>query len=129
MPIYAYRCEDCGHELDALQKISDAPLTECPECGAAALKKQITAAAFRLKGAGWYETDFKKDGKKNLHETGDQPAAEAGKAGEAKGDKTDKTDKGETGANKEAGTKVGAAPKSEPKPKPKPKAKETTGGS
>ena len=125
MPIYAYRCEDCGHELDALQKISDAPLTECPECGAAALKKQITAAAFRLKGAGWYETDFKKDGKKNLHETGDQPAAEAGKA---KGDKTDKTDKGES-AKKEAGTKVDAAPKSEPKPKPKPKAKETTGGS
>ncbi len=80
MPIYAYRCEDCGHELDALQKISDAPLTDCPECGAAALKKQITAAAFRLKGAGWYETDFKKDGKKNIHETGDQPAAKDGEA-------------------------------------------------
>ena len=127
MPIYAYRCEDCGHEFDALQKISDAPLTDCPECGAAALKKQITAAAFRLKGAGWYETDFKKDGKKNLHETGDQPAAKVGKAGEAKADKTDKTDKGDTGVKKEAGTKVDAAPKSEPKPKPK--AKETTAGS
>ena len=70
MPIYAYRCEDCGHELDALQKISDPPLTECPACGAQALKKQLTAAAFRLKGGGWYETDFKKDGKKNLHESG-----------------------------------------------------------
>ena len=132
MPIYAYRCEDCGHELDALQKLSDAPLTDCPACGAAALKKQITAAAFRLKGAGWYETDFKKDGKKNLHETGDQPAAKdgeakAGKEGEAKGDKTDKTDKADTGAKKETGTKVDAAPKSEPKPKPK--AKETTAGS
>lgn len=73
MPIYAYRCEACGHALDALQKISDPPLTDCPECGAPALKKQLTAAAFRLKGAGWYETDFKKDGKKNLHETGDKP--------------------------------------------------------
>lgn len=121
MPIYAYRCEDCGHELDALQKISDAPLTDCPECGAAALKKQITAAAFRLKGAGWYETDFKKDGKKNLHETGDQPAAKAGKDGDAKAD---------TGAKKDSGTKVDAAPKTEatPKPKPTPKAKETTAG-
>lgn len=131
MPIYAYRCEDCGHELDALQKLSDAPLTDCPECGAAALKKQITAAAFRLKGAGWYETDFKKDGKKNLHETGVQPAAKdgevkAGKEGEVKADKTDKAD---TGAKKETGTKVDAAPKSEPKPKSKPKAKETTAGS
>ncbi|MGB5735758.1 MAG: FmdB family zinc ribbon protein [Thiohalocapsa sp.] len=118
MPIYAYRCEDCGHELDALQKISDAPLTECPECGASALKKQITAAAFRLKGAGWYETDFKKDGKKNLHETREQPAA---KAGDGKAEKTDKAD---SPAKKEPGTQVEAAPKSEPKPKPKPK--ETT---
>ena len=126
MPIYAYRCEDCGHELDALQKISDAPLTECPACGAAALKKQITAAAFRLKGAGWYETDFKKDGKKNIHETGEQPAAKAGNDGEAKAGKTEKAD---TGAKKETGTKGDAAPKSETKPKPKPKAKETTAGS
>lgn len=76
MPIYAYRCDACGHELDALQKLSDAPLTDCPACGEAALKKQLTAAAFRLKGAGWYETDFKKDGKKNLHDGG----GDAGKA-------------------------------------------------
>jgi putative FmdB family regulatory protein len=129
MPIYAYRCEDCGHELDALQKISDAPLSDCPECGAPALKKQITAAAFRLKGAGWYETDFKKDGKKNIHETGDQPAAKDGdaKTGKDGGAKADKTDKADAGAKKESGTKVDAAPKSEPKPKPK--AKETTAGS
>lgn len=72
MPIYAYRCEECGHELEALQKVSDAPLTDCPACGAAALQKQITAAAFRLKGSGWYETDFKKDQdkRKNLHQDG-----------------------------------------------------------
>lgn len=74
MPIYAYRCAECGHEMDALQKISDAALTDCPACGAAALEKQITAAAFRLKGSGWYETDFKgeKDKRKNLHQDGEQ---------------------------------------------------------
>lgn len=79
MPIYAYRCDACGHELDALQKISDAPLTDCPDCGAAALKKQLSAPAFRLKGSGWYETDFKKDGKRNLAESGDAPKADAPK--------------------------------------------------
>lgn len=59
MPIYAYRCESCGHSLDALQKVSDAPLRDCPACGAAALHKQLTAAGFQLKGSGWYATDFK----------------------------------------------------------------------
>tara|TARA_R110001592_G_scaffold355031_1_gene655257 strand:- start:37475 stop:37771 length:297 start_codon:yes stop_codon:yes gene_type:complete len=66
MPIYEYQCQDCGKELEALQKISDAPLVKCPECGAAALKKKVSAAAFRLKGGGWYETDFKTGNKKNL---------------------------------------------------------------
>ena len=59
MPIYAYRCESCGYRKDALQKISDAPLTVCPHCGASSFKKQITAASFRLKGDGWYATDFR----------------------------------------------------------------------
>ena len=63
MPIYLYRCADCGHSLEALQKMSDAKLTECPECHASALQKQITAASFKLKGTGWYETDFKNSGK------------------------------------------------------------------
>lgn len=66
MPIYEYRCGSCGHELEALQKISDAPLTDCPECKQASLAKQISAAGFRLKGSGWYETDFKGGKKKNL---------------------------------------------------------------
>ena len=66
MPIYEYQCQDCGKELEALQKISDAPLVDCPECGAATLKKKVSAAAFRLKGGGWYETDFKTGNKKNL---------------------------------------------------------------
>ena len=59
MPIYAYRCGSCGHAKDVLQKISDAPLTVCPSCGAPAFSKQLTAAGFHLKGTGWYATDFK----------------------------------------------------------------------
>ena len=59
MPIYAYRCEACGFAKDVLQKISDAPLTDCPECGKSAFKKQLTAAGFQLKGTGWYVTDFR----------------------------------------------------------------------
>jgi len=60
MPIYEYQCEACGHQLEALQKISDAALTDCPACGQSALRKRISAVGFRLKGGGWYETDFKK---------------------------------------------------------------------
>lgn len=62
MPIYGYQCEACGHTFDKLQKVSDAPLTTCPECNKDTLKKQISAPAFHLKGSGWYVTDFK-DGK------------------------------------------------------------------
>lgn len=70
MPLYEYRCEHCGHEMEVLQKLSDAPLVNCPACDQPALKKLISAAGFRLKGGGWYETDFKKGGKKNLHDGG-----------------------------------------------------------
>lgn len=59
MPIYAYKCGSCGHAKDVLQKISDAPLTACPACGASAFSKQVTAAGFQLKGSGWYVTDFR----------------------------------------------------------------------
>ena len=59
MPIYAYKCGSCGHAKDVLQKLSDAPLTVCPACGAAAFTKQVTAAGFQLKGSGWYATDFR----------------------------------------------------------------------
>lgn len=59
MPIYAYKCESCGFAKDVLQKISDAPLQDCPTCGQATFKKQVTAAGFQLKGSGWYVTDFK----------------------------------------------------------------------
>lgn len=74
MPIYAYACKTCEHTLDVLQKIADEPLVDCPECGGPALKRLITAPRFRLKGQGWYETDFKKDNQRNL--AGDkEPAA------------------------------------------------------
>lgn len=59
MPIYAYRCAACGHSRDVLQKMSDAPLTQCPACGAEQFAKQLTAAGFQLKGSGWYATDFR----------------------------------------------------------------------
>jgi putative FmdB family regulatory protein len=66
VPIYEYACKSCEHRLDALQKMNDDPLVECPECGKAALKRLLSAPRFRLKGAGWYETDFKKDNQRNL---------------------------------------------------------------
>ena len=66
MPIYEYRCESCEHRLEKLQKISEGDLVDCPECERPALKRLVSAAAFRLKGGGWYETDFKKDNKRNL---------------------------------------------------------------
>lgn len=86
MPIYEYRCDNCGHELERLQKVSDPVLVDCPACEQPTLKKQVSAAGFRLKGSGWYETDFKKAGdkKRNLHESSDKQAA-AGK--ETKGAK------------------------------------------
>jgi len=59
MPIYAYRCEECGFAKDVLQKLSDPVLTDCPECGKSTFKKQLTAAGFQLKGSGWYVTDFR----------------------------------------------------------------------
>jgi len=64
MPIYEYQCKACGHEFEAIQKISDAPLSDCPSCSKPELKKLVSAAGFRLKGGGWYETDFKGGGKK-----------------------------------------------------------------
>lgn len=84
MPIYEYRCETCDHELEALQKISEDPLTDCPGCGAATLRKKISAAGFQLKGSGWYVTDFRDKGKKQdakPSEAGSEakPAAESAK--------------------------------------------------
>jgi putative FmdB family regulatory protein len=79
MPIYEYQCDKCGHHLEALQKISDKPLRECPECGKHRLKRLMSAPLFRLAGSGWYETDFKsdKENKRNLAEKGETEPAKA----------------------------------------------------
>ncbi len=88
MPIYEYRCDACGEELEKLQKISDPPLVDCPECETPALKKLMSAAGFRLKGGGWYETDFKSgDKKKNLAGDGGKKADAKGSKSEAKSEK------------------------------------------
>ncbi len=89
MPIYAYACRECDHTLDALQKIADEPLVDCPECRKPALKRLLSAPRFRLKGQGWYETDFKTDNQRNLH--GDkEPAKE--KKSESKDSSKSKAD-------------------------------------
>ena len=88
MPFYEYRCGSCGHEMEALQKISDSPLVECPECSQPALKKLVSAVGFRLKGGGWYETDFKGDKKKNLHDSGSGEKKESAATKDAKKEKS-----------------------------------------
>ncbi|MES2824252.1 MAG: zinc ribbon domain-containing protein [Pseudomonadota bacterium] len=81
MPIYEYRCEACDHIEEALQKMSDAALVDCPACSKPELKKQISAAGFRLKGGGWYETDFKSGSKKNIAgEAGSSSSSSTGAA-------------------------------------------------
>lgn len=115
MPIYEYVCKSCGHELDALQKMSDDPLTDCPDCGEAALKRKISAPRFRLKGSGWYETDFKsdKDKKRNLADSGDGEKKSGGDgekkpAGKSEGKADSKPEK-KAGESKAASSSGGAA--------------------
>jgi putative FmdB family regulatory protein len=88
MPIYEYRCQSCGYELEKLQRMNDEPLKDCPDCGKAELHRLVSAAGFRLKGAGWYETDFKKDGKKNLHDSGADTSSSAKKSEAAPSEST-----------------------------------------
>jgi putative FmdB family regulatory protein len=99
MPIYAYKCASCGFAKDVLQKISDAPLTDCPQCGAQAFSKQITAAGFQLKGSGWYVTDFR-GGSKNS----------AGAADKSPGDKASES----AGTEAKAESKPAESTKSDP---------------
>ena len=92
MPIYAYKCSACGHAKDVLQKISDAPLSVCPECGQSTFSKQVTAAGFQLKGSGWYVTDFRGNGSGGQQATGARapsaPAARAAPCERARADGT-----------------------------------------
>ena len=90
MPIYEYQCTQCGYQTEVLQKISDNPLKDCPECGKPTMKKMVTAAAFRLKGGGWYETDFKSGKKKNVHDTGDASKSDSKSSDKAVSTTTDK---------------------------------------
>jgi putative FmdB family regulatory protein len=130
MPFYEYQCKSCGHELEAMQKVSDAPLKKCPHCGKSQLQRLMSAPVFRLKGGGWYETDFKgdQDTKRNL---ADRPEAEASKDEKTSADaKTDaKADDSKGGESKAGETKApeggsgdGAKAKEKPGEKPAKKA-------
>lgn len=127
MPIYEYRCESCKTELEKLQKISDPPLVECPECGKPTLVKLISASSFRLKGAGWYETDFKTGNKKNGAGTGDSDTGTE-KSGSGKTADTAKAASGKTDSGKaDTGKKdSGKAEKASPESSSTGKDKSTT---
>ena len=99
MPIYGYVCKSCEHRFDVLQKMSDDPLVHCPDCGEASLQKELSAPKFRLKGQGWYETDFKTGNKRNLH-----GEADSGKAAD-----TAKTPDTKPSAAKASGSKADPA--------------------
>jgi putative FmdB family regulatory protein len=102
MPIYEYVCNACDHELETLQKMSDAPLLECPACEQDALKKKISAPGFRLSGSGWYETDFKSSNQKNLSK-GDSSEKGTSASGDKSSDKASTKASSKTGsASKEA---------------------------
>lgn len=130
MPFYEYQCSTCGHHLEALQKISDAPLKKCPDCGKSTLKRLISAPVFRLKGSGWYETDFKSDqeNKRNLHGREEAPAetkaeakteakADAGAKAESKAEPVAKTEPKKTEVAKPA-AKTTSKPAKKPAAKP-----------
>jgi putative FmdB family regulatory protein len=91
MPIYEYQCQECEHLFDALQKINEKPLLDCPSCGEDALKRLISAPNFRLKGKGWYETDFKKENQKNLADSKEDKSSKAEDKGTKK--KSDQPEK------------------------------------
>jgi putative FmdB family regulatory protein len=121
MPIYEYRCGSCSHELEALQKISDSPLRKCPECGKLTLRRLISAPVFRLKGAGWYETDFKGDGdkKRNLVDSShSESQTESSKR------ESSESSKSADSAKSESSAKTDVAAKETKKPAEKPAASE-----
>ena len=103
MPIYEYQCEKCLHELEVLQKMSDDPLVHCPDCGEPSLQKELSAPKFRLKGQGWYETDFKTGDKKNIAGDGDK-AAKGGDSGSADSKGGDSKPASTTGSGKSSGS-------------------------
>lgn len=130
MPIYEYECSNCKFYVEALQKISEAPLRQCPSCKKQALKRLVSAPVFRLKGGGWYETDFKsdKEGQRNLVKGEEAEAAPAQKPADdkAKAEPAKEADKKPAAEPKKAASRKSSArpaPKSKSKPKAKAKAK------
>ena len=103
MPIYAYKCDSCGFAKDVLQKHSDAPLSDCPSCGAPTFKKQVTAAGFQLKGSGWYATDFKGGGSAP-QPSGDKPSEGGDSKADAKPANSSDATKPDTSASKKPDT-------------------------
>lgn len=126
MPIYEYQCEKCHHHLEALQKIADKPLRECPECGKHTLKRLLSAPLFRLAGSGWYETDFKSDKEKKRNLAGQDEAPAATESKEPAGGEKPAPKQVEDGARKtivaKPAVKAAARPKHAPA-KPRPKAR------
>ena len=118
MPIYAYKCSACGFAKDALQKMSDAPLTVCPACGASAFEKQVTAAGFQLKGSGWYVTDFREGGGKKPAESAAAKSGE-GDAGKAAAAPSDAAAPSGSGSAPAAAPAPAASPAPAPAPTPK----------
>jgi putative FmdB family regulatory protein len=125
MPIYEYECEKCHHQLEALQKISDKPLRECPECGRHALKRLVSAPLFRLAGSGWYETDFKsdKEAKRNLAGKEETPVAEPAKDATASDKKPAESKPAEVKPVAETPRKAMVTKPATSRPASKPKAK------
>jgi len=109
MPIYEYACKNCDHTLDALQKMDEEPLVFCPSCGEAGLKKLISAPRFRLKGAGWYETDFKKDNQRNLAKSDTEPSKTEKKEDKSTKDDSKSDPKAKKSSDKKSGGKVDSA--------------------
>jgi len=109
MPIYEYKCDECGHLLEAIQKVNDAPLKECPACSRAALRRLISAGGFQLKGSGWYATDFKNKARKDSKP--DQGKGDQAKQDQGKKDQADKSssESGDTTPPKKAHSCGGGA--------------------
>lgn len=124
MPFYEYQCESCGHHLEALQKITDKPLRKCPECGKPRLKRLMSAPVFRLKGSGWYETDFKSDGEAKRNLAGEKEPGESKAEAATDSKAADKAaDKPAEKAADAAATKAETKPAATAKPATKPPAK------
>lgn len=114
MPIYEYQCQACSHRIEKLQKLSDEPLKVCPDCNKPELKKMISAVAFRLKGSGWYETDFKTGDKKNVSTSDNASGAsgDASKSSDSSSKNSGDSSKGSSGGDSSKSTDSGSSKKS-----------------